>query len=147
MKGAYVLLLRIRRDFSARVGSLGRVHFARGIYAYVGSGRSSLLPRLARHYAKKKKRHWHIDYLTTSSSVVMVTTIYSHANSKEIECRLSARISALPYSEAVPSFGSSDCKHRCRSHLYLLKSSQKLVTTSICEAFKKESLVPLKYAV
>ena len=84
MKGVYILLFRISGDLSRRIGSLGRIHFQRGNYAYVGSAQSSLFPRLERHFAKKKKRlHWHIDYLTTSVSG-MKEAIYAATDTKEL---------------------------------------------------------------
>ena len=138
MKGVYILLFRITNDFSRSVGSLGRVHFEKGNYAYVGSAQSSLFPRLERHYAKKKKRlHWHIDYLTTSKNINIKGAVYSAADTKEIECRLSAMLSTLSFSKAVPSFGSTDCKYGCKSHLYILNVPWKHATSSIIEIYKK----------
>ncbi len=112
VKGVYTLLFRITKDFSRTVGSLGRVHFENGNYAYVGSAQSSLFSRLERHYAKKKRVHWHIDYLTTSKNTRIKGAVYS-AGAKKMECKLSATLSSFPY---VASFRSTDC--RCRSRLF-----------------------------
>ena len=138
MKGVYILLFRIIKDFSRSVGSLGRVHFEKGNYAYVGSAQSSLIPRLERHYAKKKRVRWHIDYLTTSKNTRIEGAVYSVAT-KKIECRLSAMLSN--FSKAVPSFGSTDC--RCRSHLFVLNVPWKDATSSIIKIYNKLGLVPM----
>jgi Uri superfamily endonuclease len=137
MKGVYILLFRITKDFSRPIGSLGRVHFEKGNYAYVGSAQSSLFPRLERHFAKKKRVHWHIDYLTTSNNANVKNAIYSAVNSREIECRLSALLSALRSSKPVPSFGSTDCKYGCKSHLFILNVPWKRVTSTITEVYEK----------
>jgi sugar fermentation stimulation protein A len=142
MKGVYILLFRITNDLSARVGSLGVIHFEKGNYAYVGSAQSSLFPRLERHYAKKKRVHWHIDYLTTSENTSINGVIYSATDRKEMECKLSAALSTLPFSKTVPSFGSTDCKHGCKSHLFMLKSTWKHATSSIIGIFETIGLSP-----
>ena len=97
MKGVYVLLLRVSKNFSKSVGSLGKMYLEKGNYAYVGSAQSSPFPRLERHYARRKKLHWHIDYLATSKNIEITRVIYSPADSKDFECRLSKRISELPF--------------------------------------------------
>ena len=144
MKGVYVLLLQIATDYSRRIGSLGLIEFAKGNYVYVGSAQSSLFPRLERHYAKKKRLHWHIDYLTTSRASIK-GAIYALTDSKEAECFLSEKLSALPFSKAVSHFGSTDCKYGCKSHLFMLDSTQKHAITSIIQIYKKLGLQPLLY--
>jgi len=139
------LLFRITNDFSRSVGLLGRVHFEKGNYAYVGSAQSSLFPRLERHYAKKKRVHWHIDYLTTSKNTKIKSAIYSAADTKEIECRLSAMLSTLSFSKAVPSFGATDCIHGCKSHLFVMNVPWKCITSSIIEIYEKLGLRAVLY--
>jgi len=143
VKGVYILLFGITDDFSRSVGSLGPVHFEKGNYAYVGSAQTSLIPRLERHYAKKKRVNWHIDYLTTSKNTRIKSAIYTAVNSKEIECRLSAMLSALSFSKPVPSFGSTDCKQGCKSHLFALKVPWKRLTSEIIEIYEKLGLLPV----
>ena len=135
-------------NFSKRIGSLGRIDFMKGYYAYVGSAQSYLFPRLERHFAKRKKHmHWHIDYLTSSRSISIKEAIYSSAVTKEFECRLAKEIADLTFSLAIPSFGSSDCKHACRSHLFLLKSNESQATRSTIQIFRKLQLRPIRYHV
>ncbi|MFP4446098.1 MAG: hypothetical protein ACLFPD_07605 [Desulfosudaceae bacterium] len=42
MKGAYCLFIRVKEKSEIRVGALGPVMFARGLYAYVGSAQNGL---------------------------------------------------------------------------------------------------------
>jgi len=37
MKGIYILLIRISKNIQVKIGSLGKINFNKGIYAYVGS--------------------------------------------------------------------------------------------------------------
>jgi len=145
MKGVYILLFRITNDFSRSVGLLGRVQFEKGNYAYVGSAQSSLFPRLERHYAKKKKVYWHIDYLTASKNTNIKRAIYSPTDTKEVECRLSAMLSELSFSKPILSFGSTDCKYGCKSHLFVMNVPWKRITSSIIEIYEKLGLRPVLY--
>ena len=145
MKGVYILLFRITRDFSKRIGSLGKIQFGKGNYAYVGSAQSSLFPRLERHFAKRKKLHWHIDHLTTSKNVNIKRAIYSPVDTKEFECLLVKELAELTFSSAIPSFGSTDCKHGCGSHLFMLKSNEGQVIRSTMYILRKLHLKPMTY--
>jgi Uri superfamily endonuclease len=145
MKGVYILLFRITRDLSKCVGSLGKIQFEKGNYAYVGSAQSSLFPRLERHYARRKKLHWHIDYLTTSKNIEIKRAICSPADSKEFECLLSRGISELPFSKAITYFGSSDCENGCKSHLFVVNSTLRHALTSIAHIYRKLHLKPFEY--
>lgn len=121
MNGAYVLLMHIGRPVVAKTGSLGRLHFGKGVYAYVGSALSGLEPRISRHLSKRKESmHWHIDYLT-SSPYASIEHVVMGETEKKAECKVSKAIASRPFSNMVPDFGSSDCN--CNSHLYRLDSS------------------------
>ena len=63
--GTYVLILRVFRPASVRVGRLGRFHFPAGWYAYVGSARGpgGLAARISRHLRSPKPSRWHVDHL------------------------------------------------------------------------------------
>jgi Uri superfamily endonuclease len=89
--------------------------------------------------------HWHIDYLTTSKNITIKSAIYSGADTKEFECRLSTKISTLGFSRTITSFGSSDCKQGCKSHLFMLDARSRLVTSSIIEIYNNLGLRPLLY--
>ena len=145
IKGVYILLFRIKRDFSKRVGSLGKIRFKKGNYVYVGSAQSSLFPRLERHFSKRKKLHWHIDYLTSSRNIKIRRAIYSPSDTREFECRLSKEMAALTFSKAIQHFGSSDCRHGCASHLFMLKSNEMEIIRSTIQIFRKLQLKPTDY--
>jgi Uri superfamily endonuclease len=138
MNGSYVLLMHIGRSVTIETGSLGKLHFRKGVYAYVGSALNGLEPRISRHLSKRKENmHWHIDYLTSSpyasiEHVVMGETV------KKAECKVSKAIASRTFSDMVQAFGSSDCS--CNSHLYRLDS---LIDESLQELKKIFSLLKL----
>jgi len=63
--GTYVLVLRLSRATTLRVGRLGEFDFPCGLYLYVDSaqGTGGLRARLTRHWRAHKPLHWHVDYL------------------------------------------------------------------------------------
>lgn len=115
-RGAYILLLQLDDDETIEIGRLGRRHFERGAYAYIGSAMGGLEARVARHLREAKRAHWHIDYLLARAKV---TEVLEFETSQRIECELSGRVGELAGSSMpVRRFGSSDC--RCWSHLHYL---------------------------
>ena len=115
MKGVYCLLIRVKKKTEIRVGALGPVMFARGLYAYVGSAQNGLAARLGRHFGTDKKARWHVDYLLASPAAMPRTALVAAAE-KEAECRLAGMLGKI--GRPVPGFGASDCS--CASHLFLL---------------------------
>lgn len=116
MKGVYVLILRMTESKDIRVGKLGRLHFRRGYYAYVGSAQGSAgVKRVTRHFSvahgRNTTRKWHIDYLLPHSEVICA--VFSPTDDA-IECVVARLIGK--YSEAIQGFGCSDCS--CESHLF-----------------------------
>jgi Uri superfamily endonuclease len=93
------------------VGKLGRIKLKKGYYVYVGSG----LFRIERHYRKKKKLKWHIDYLLKKARIV------GFALSRKKECKVASLFSRFQY---IKNFGCSDCK--CSSHLFYSVSMKKV---------------------
>ena len=107
----YVLLLYLPAKRRIRVGRAGLRTFEAGIYFYVGSGGRSPLKRIARHIGKRKRKFWHIDFLTVHSRVIGAFMLEASVCLEcQIACELAKRF------ESVPGFGSSDC--RCGSHLF-----------------------------
>jgi sugar fermentation stimulation protein A len=107
----YILIVCLSEERVIRVGRLGKIAFEPGIYFYVGSGGRSPEKRLARHARRRKRKFWHIDYLTVNSRVIGAL-VFEHDRS--LECDLADALAGT--FEAVPGFGASDC--RCRSHLF-----------------------------
>ena len=111
--GVYHLLIHLSQDTSVVVGKLGTFHFPSGYYVYTGSALGGLESRIARHLRRKKRLHWHIDYLLQYGQVIDVIT---HQTTERLECQFNERVLSMPDSQIpVKSFGSSDCN--CASHL------------------------------
>ena len=113
--GSYILLLRLDHDAEAEVGSLGRLWFPAGWYAYAGSARNGLEGRVGRHFSVGKRMRWHIDRLTMLSAEMLALTFLSESAG---ECALAAALIEAGGRPTPPGFGSSDC--RCRTHLFHL---------------------------
>lgn len=111
--GSYVLLIQLPKDTTVTVGKLGFFPFYQGYYLYAGSALRGLSSRLAHHLGKKKKNHWHIDYLLMHSRII---EIWGGVSNDRLECVFAEAGSILTESKIpVRGFGSSDC--RCQSHL------------------------------
>ena len=109
----YQLLIRVDRPCRVRVGRLGAFVFPAGRYVYTGSAKRALEARVARHLARTKRLHWHIDYLLAAPGV----TVESVRRSRRSECAVNQ---AAGGSVPAPGFGASDCRARCGSHLRFL---------------------------
>lgn len=118
--GVYALLIRVPRRETIRVGRLGPVELARGVYIYVGSALNSLEGRIARHLRRKKRTHWHIDYLLRTTGVKVAGVAIRHAT-RRLECEMSRKVQKGAFS-CIHGFGCSDCK--CNSHLHYLRDFQ-----------------------
>jgi len=92
------------------VGALGPRTYRSGFYVYTGSARRGLDQRIARHLRRRKRLHWHIDFLRAHSPRVQAFPIRGASD----ECGLAAGMGRVGGS-LVADFGSSDC--RCAGHL------------------------------
>lgn len=119
VKGVYILHLSIKTKTSAKVGRLGRIVFAAGYYAYVGSafGPGGLSARLAHHLRRATSPHWHMDFLRPHGVVDKIWWSRAAPASEHLWARALMRLrgARMP----VRGFGSSDC--RCDSHLIHLR--------------------------
>ncbi len=119
-QGHYLLLLTVPAR-SIKVGALGNLPFAAGLYAYVGSARGrsvTLGHRLIRHMRRRKVRRWHIDYLTTAPAVT-VQGAYCSTDRRLTEARLAIRC-AERFS-FIRRFGNSDSPGGAPGHLFVIK--------------------------
>lgn len=121
MKGSYALILENSRDVDLDIGALGRKHFKKGRYIYVGSAfgeNKSISTRANRHielsFSRKGPVHWHIDYLLTSDEFKL-TGYNSFPSKQRNECKIAKEIRKISDGE-VKDFGCSDCD--CSSHLF-----------------------------
>jgi len=117
IKGVYVLMIKVKKDIKLTIGSLGRLSFKKGSYAYVGSAQNNLEKRVKRHLSNNKKLHWHIDYLLNNKSASIIKVFYKKAGKQE-ECGIASRLSLTK--DSISGFGCSDCK--CGSHLFKLSN-------------------------
>jgi Uri superfamily endonuclease len=117
LKGIYTLVIQLSEDAQIRVGALGKLHFSKGTYVYVGSAQSNLEKRVARHLRREKRVFWHIDYLL-QSPCARVLKVFWKAAGKAEECEIVKRLNRE--GEAVAGFGCSDC--HCKSHLFRVEA-------------------------
>jgi Uri superfamily endonuclease len=116
MKGVYVLIISMAKNVTLDFGSLGKLDFPKGLYAYVGSAQNGLEKRVERHLGSAKRQFWHIDYLLGNDAAKVLKVFCKEAGKVE-ECRISDKIDerGIP----IRGFGSSDCK--CKSHLFKIE--------------------------
>jgi Uri superfamily endonuclease len=113
--GAYALIIRLRRRLRAWPNA-GPV-LTPGLYLYAGSakGPGGIRARVQRHARHDKRRHWHVDRLTSNAPVVAAAALPGGN-----ECLIVEEIVGISGVTApVPGFGSSDCRF-CPSHLLRL---------------------------
>ncbi len=118
--GLYQLFINLAEDKLIKVGKLGEFKFIKGLYIYTGSARNGLQARVSRHLSKRKRLHWHIDYLLKQSYIEEARLYYTPSFS---ECVLNLK-TFKQYTNAiypVKGFGSSDCS--CISHLIYVEKA------------------------
>jgi sugar fermentation stimulation protein A len=104
--------MHLARGRRLTIGALGEKEFAPGYYVYVGSAMQGLSARLARHGRRRKRLHWHIDYLRQHASKFVALPIRSAVRQ---ECDI-ARAMADRFPAGPVGFGCSDCA--CPTHLF-----------------------------
>ncbi len=111
-RGSYLLVLEMAKTRRVDVGGLGTIKFPKGFYIYTGSARTNLSKRMDRHLRRRKKFHWHIDYLRDQADSCMALPVRS---SQDLEHYLANALETLA-DWTIPRFGSSDCS--CPTHLF-----------------------------
>ena len=109
MNGTYTLIMELRPGRKIAVGKLGTFAFNEGFYVYVGSAMNGVERRVSRHISKKKKFHWHIDYLLEHAKILRALAV-SGRHESELAKGMLKRGNVV-----VVGFGSSDTN--VRSHL------------------------------
>ncbi|MCD6487845.1 MAG: GIY-YIG nuclease family protein [Desulfurococcales archaeon] len=143
-KGVYALILVNTIKQYIRVGSLGIRLFKPGIYIYVGSalGPGGLLKRISRHLRREKKKHWHIDYLTSVKSIeckVIVWSIVEENPRYDYESLLAKELWKT-FDRSIKGFGASDKKDY--THLYICNESLSTCINLLVNVFRKIHLTP-----
>ena len=113
MRGIYCLIINVLKTKEILVGKLGKIRFEKGRYIYVGSAQNGLEKRIKRHFRKRKKKFWHIDYLLGNRDVKIERAILFPFKKKQEESKLAREISK--YGKPIENFGSSDSEFN--SHL------------------------------
>jgi Uri superfamily endonuclease len=134
--GSYVLVASVDRDTILSVGRLGVFRFEAGFYCYCGSARGpgGLEARLARHLRRRKKAHWHVDYLLQQAVLVEMWKAHS---TRRLECLFAQALTSMSGARvAVPGFGSSDCD--CDAHLFHFVSTPGF--HGFCHALKQSGV-------
>ncbi len=137
-KGNYTLIIFLNAPIYLKMARHGRVKLDKGYYAYTGSalghGAVSLRRRVARHFRKEKKKHWHIDYLLANNTA-RITAVVAAPSMDNKECEISSLIRNIEGATVpITGFGASDCKHSCRSHLIRLVENNNL--EKVTDAYK-----------
>jgi Uri superfamily endonuclease len=117
--GVYQLWIRLRRTVVLRVGRLGRIPLAAGVYIYTGRASRSLRARVLRHVRGAQCRHWHLDYLLGSPAAHIERVGLASRDAPD-ECRVNATAGRSAVA-AMPRFGASDCRTGCPTHLWRVK--------------------------
>jgi Uri superfamily endonuclease len=130
MRGIYILIISVMKNIKIKVGSLGKIKFPQGMYAYIGSAQNNLEKRIARHTSKNKKKFWHIDYLLDSSFANVVAVFYKKSEKSE-ECNMAKKLTNELSNRKIiiQKFGCSDCK--CKSHLFKIKNFDKVYSLGV----------------
>lgn len=113
--GTYALILHSSLSTEIRIGRWGRLRIEPAYYVYVGSafGPGGVRARVARHFRKEKKCHWHIDYLSTAIEPVCAWCSYAPFR---LEHEWARAFDRMATTSCVKGFGCSDCS--CRGHLF-----------------------------
>jgi len=115
-QGTYILILRLSRNKEIRIGRLGRHHFPKGFYAYVGSalGPGGLAARIKHHLRKADRPRWHVDYLRDEA---LPQEVWAREQKIRLEHRWATALQQVRgASIPLSGFGCSDC--RCQTHLF-----------------------------
>lgn len=116
-RGDYLMVLYTDKNLNLEIGSKGNIYFPKGYYIYVGSAKLNLAKRMERHKRKRKKMHWHLDYLRGHCEMIASLLIRT---ASDLECPLARAIDRIAEWH-VKNFGSSDCN--CESHLFGMKNN------------------------
>jgi len=138
-RGNYTLIVFLAAPCHIKTPKQGWLSLDLGYYAYTGSalgrGSVSLPRRVARHLRKRKKRHWHIDYILANRQVRIVSVV-ANLSEESRECEVNKSIrNNIGGTIPIKGFGASDCKGNCKSHLTYL--GQNANVEQIADVYKQ----------
>ena len=111
--GTYTIVVRCKAPGYSTFGKLGRARLRKGYYLYTGSalghGAVSLERRLERHFRRRKRLRWHVDYLTSRPNCYVTGAVYVVSDIR-LECKVNSSLSKeLNVSPVLLKIGASDC--------------------------------------
>lgn len=141
MKGVYILILKLDQESDIQIGKLGKLHFRKGFYVYIGSALGiGGFKRVERHFnvsiGKNPTRKWHIDYLLPESKIMQAILLPTEGT---IECKLARRIRKISGTSIIPGFGCTDCV--CETHLIYAEKDIKSMIIDACNSIGLKSVI------
>ena len=141
MKGVYILILKLGQDSDIQIGKLGKLHFKKGFYAYIGSALGTGgFKRVERHFnvaaGKNPTRKWHIDYLLAKSKIIQAILLPTE---DAIECKLARRLKKISGISIISGFGCTDCT--CETHLIYAENEIKSMIIETCNDIGIKSVI------
>ena len=125
MSGVYAIEVTLGQSEEITFGAAGDRALEAGRYVYVGSAPNTSFARVDRHRevaeGTRDTRHWHIDYLLSSSYTELTDTWTA---TEEEECSLAKRLGRNSTVSEVGDLGASDCE--CNTHLFVLDEGRRL---------------------
>ncbi len=102
--GLYLAVLELEEPATVEIGALGTFELQPGFYTYVGSAQKGLTKRMNRHKRKRKRTHWHIDYLRNAAASVSTYPIRGARDESALADELAQLGRRYP-----KNFGATDC--------------------------------------
>jgi len=119
--GIYLLEIKLKENLVLDIKKFSKEMLKSGYYYYAGSAQKNLFHRIYRHLKVEKKKHWHIDYLTSSINSE-ISRIFVIPNApKSVECKIGKKLKEeFEITDSLIGFGNSDCRN-CNTHLFYSK--------------------------
>lgn len=119
--GIYLLEIKLKENLVLDIKKFSKEMLKSGYYYYTGSAQKNLFQRIDRHLKVEKKKHWHIDYLSSSKNSE-ISRIFVIPNApKSVECKIGKKLKEeFDITDSLIGFGNSDCRN-CRTHLFYSK--------------------------
>lgn len=140
--GTYAIVMRSFSSAEVQIGRWGGLNIEPGYYIYIGSafGSGGVQARVSRHLRKRKKNHWHIDYLRKLVIPVCVWCSYAPIN---LEHRWAQLVAEMPGTSCIKGFGCTDCG--CYTHLFVMTTKPGL--TQFSDSVGSRSRDPHNYNI
>lgn len=131
ISGSYILVIEALNPATVHVGKLGEMQITPGLYYYGGSAKRGLAARIERHFSEKKKRYWHIDYITTHPQMEIIEA-WCYPDQFDVEHQLGG-LEETYLNGILRGFGAGDCQEQCAAHLWM--AEEQIVPESISDEF------------